>query len=60
MVCVVSTISIDYKAGNFASHLDWCILVSAILKFCFLSSETYLFFKDFSLLRKVVYPFVFI
>jgi hypothetical protein len=38
------TISIEEKAGNFAYHLDWCILVPAILKFCFLSSESYLFF----------------
>lgn len=46
------TISIEEKVGNFANYLSGArILVYAILKFCFLSSESYLIFRD-CLLRK--------
>ena len=52
------TISMEEKAGNFASHLDLYILVPAMLKFCSLSSESYLHFRYFSLQTKVICPYM--
>jgi hypothetical protein len=39
------TTSTEEKACNYANNFKWCILISDILKFCFVSSESSLFFQ---------------